>query len=146
MTSLTSTISSVLGVPDWVVRERRPGELTLEAEPAALADLADRAMQELFAFRQVAVTPEGRAVGYHSATGTSSNFQAHFQSNGVELPSSMFAPSLRSASSKLSGTAMALSAPTYRPRSQSSGSVSPVKTFCKCSARWAHSMISAVRL
>src|SRR5437868_980112 len=50
------------------------------------------AMQELFAYRQVAVTPEGRAVGYHSATGTSSNFQAHFQSNGVELPTSMFTP------------------------------------------------------
>src|SRR3989440_8509467 len=50
------------------------------------------AMQELFAFQQVAVTPEGRAVGYHTATGTRSNFQAHFQSNGVELPTSMFTP------------------------------------------------------
>ena len=47
MTSLTSTISSVLGVPDWVVRERRPGELILETEPAALPDLANRVMQEL---------------------------------------------------------------------------------------------------
>jgi pilus assembly protein CpaF len=49
-------------------------------------------MQEVFAFRQVAVTPDGRAVGYHTATGVRSNFQAHFQSNGVELPEQMFNP------------------------------------------------------
>jgi pilus assembly protein CpaF len=48
------------------------------------------AMQELFTFNQVSVTPDGRAVGYHTATGQRSNFQAHFQSNGVELPMSMF--------------------------------------------------------
>ena len=50
------------------------------------------ALQELFAFRQVAVTPEGRAVGYHTATGVRSAFQAHFQSNGVEFPATMFTP------------------------------------------------------
>ena len=50
------------------------------------------ALQELFVFRQVAVTPDGRAVGYHSATGQHSGFLAHFQSNGVEFPPSMFTP------------------------------------------------------
>jgi pilus assembly protein CpaF len=50
------------------------------------------AMQELFAFRQLAVTPDGRAVGFHSATGNRSNYLAHFQSNGVEVPDAMFAP------------------------------------------------------
>ena len=50
------------------------------------------AIQELFTFRQVAVTPDGRAVGYHTATGTKSNFDAHFKSNGVEFPGSMFEP------------------------------------------------------
>jgi pilus assembly protein CpaF len=49
------------------------------------------ALQELFAFRQIAVTPDGRAVGFHSATGARSSFLAHFKSNGVELPESMFA-------------------------------------------------------
>ena len=50
------------------------------------------ALHEIFAFRQLGVTPDGRAVGYHTATGIMSNFAAHFVSNGVELPASMFAP------------------------------------------------------
>jgi len=50
------------------------------------------ALQEVFVFHQVGVTPDGRAVGYHSATGTKSIFQAHFVSNGVKLPDSMFVP------------------------------------------------------
>jgi pilus assembly protein CpaF len=50
------------------------------------------ALRELFAFRQVAVTADGRAVGYHTATGAQSKFVAHFRSNGVELPDSMFEP------------------------------------------------------
>ncbi len=49
-------------------------------------------LNELFAFRQVAVTPDGRAVGYHTATGTLSTFQDHFKANGVSLPESMFEP------------------------------------------------------
>ena len=50
------------------------------------------ALQEIFSFRQVGVTPDGRAVGYHTATGARSTFLAHFLSNGVRLPDSMFAP------------------------------------------------------
>ena len=50
------------------------------------------AMQELFAFRQLAVTPDGRAVGFHTATGQRSHYLPHFRSNGVELPEAMFAP------------------------------------------------------
>ncbi|TAN34525.1 CpaF family protein [bacterium] len=50
------------------------------------------ALQELYAFRQVGVTPEGRAVGFHTATGTRSTFLQHFRSNGLELPEEMFAP------------------------------------------------------
>ena len=50
------------------------------------------ALQELFTFRQIAVTPEGRAVGFHTATGVRSNYQAHFQSNGVDFPAAMFTP------------------------------------------------------
>jgi pilus assembly protein CpaF len=61
------------------------------SEMLGVAD-GEIAMQELFAFRQVAVTPDGRAVGYHTSTGQRSAFQAHFQSNGVELPASMFEP------------------------------------------------------
>jgi len=50
------------------------------------------ALQELFTFRQIAVTPEGRAVGFHTATGARSTYQAHFQSNGVDFPAAMFTP------------------------------------------------------
>jgi pilus assembly protein CpaF len=50
-------------------------------------------LNEVFAFRQVAVTPDGRAVGYHTATGTGTTFADHFKSNGIALPESMFEPS-----------------------------------------------------
>jgi len=45
-----------------------------------------------FAFRQVGVSPDGRAVGYHSATGARSIFMQHFRTNGVELAEEMFVP------------------------------------------------------
>ena len=47
MTSVASTVSAVLGVNNWVVRELRPGELTLETDAAALPTLADRIAQSL---------------------------------------------------------------------------------------------------
>ena len=59
------------------------------AEVLGIVD-AEIAMQEVFTFRQMAVTPDGRAVGYHTATGLRSSLQAHFQSNGVDLPADMF--------------------------------------------------------
>ena len=59
------------------------------AEVLGMVD-GEIALQELFSFRQVGVTPDGRAVGYHTPTGTRSNFFAHFQTNGVEFPISMF--------------------------------------------------------
>jgi pilus assembly protein CpaF len=61
------------------------------AEVLGMVD-GEIAMQELFAFRQVGVTPDGRAVGFHSATGARPNALAHFRSNGVELAEAMFAP------------------------------------------------------
>ena len=58
-------------------------------------------LNELFAFRQVSVTPDGRAVGYHTATGTLSTFQDHFKANGTDLPESMFEPSMQPPQDKL---------------------------------------------
>jgi pilus assembly protein CpaF len=49
-------------------------------------------MQELFTFRQVGVSPDGRALGYHTATGTRSAFIQHFRSDGIELPDAMWMP------------------------------------------------------
>jgi len=59
------------------------------------------ALQEVFVFHQVGVTPDGRAVGYHTATGAKSIFQQHFVSNGVQLPDSMFAPTTQPAAEHL---------------------------------------------
>ena len=61
------------------------------AEVTGMAE-GDIALQEIFAFRQVAVTPDGRAVGFHTATGIRSGYESHFRSNGVNLPESMFTP------------------------------------------------------
>ena len=49
-------------------------------------------LQELFAFRQLGVSPDGRAVGYHTATGLRSMFLQHFRSDGIELSEEMFVP------------------------------------------------------
>ena len=61
------------------------------AEVMGIVD-GEIALQEIFTFHQVGVTPDGRAVGYHTATGAKSIFQQHFLSNGVQLPDSMFTP------------------------------------------------------
>ena len=61
------------------------------AEVMGMVD-GEIALQELFAFRQIAVTPDGRAVGYHTATGARSTYEQHFRSNGVTFPDSVFAP------------------------------------------------------
>ncbi len=50
------------------------------------------ALQELFAYRQVGVSSDGRAVGFHTATGARSAFAQHFRSEGVDMPESMFEP------------------------------------------------------
>jgi pilus assembly protein CpaF len=49
-------------------------------------------LQELFAFRQMGVSADGRAVGYHTATGARSIFLKHFRADGIELPETLFAP------------------------------------------------------
>jgi pilus assembly protein CpaF len=59
------------------------------------------ALQEIFAFRQIGVTPEGRAVGYHTATGAKSSFAAHFLSNGVQLADAQFIPTAQPSADQL---------------------------------------------
>ena len=61
----------------------------------------DIGLNEVFAFKQIAVTPDGRAVGYHTATGTGTTYAAHFKSNGIELPDSMFEPEKEPAGDQL---------------------------------------------
>ena len=90
--AIRGQISSAINI--IVQTERLRGgarKIVSVAEVLGIVD-GEIALQELFTFHQVAVTPDGRAVGYHTASGTSSTFQPHFQSNGVELASSVFAP------------------------------------------------------
>jgi pilus assembly protein CpaF len=70
------------------------------AEVIGLVD-GEISIQEIFTFRQVGVTPDGRAVGFHSATGVQSIFKQHFLSNGVQMPDSMFAPTAQPSPEKL---------------------------------------------
>jgi pilus assembly protein CpaF len=59
------------------------------------------ALQGIFTFHQVGVTPDGRAVGFHTATGAKSIFMQHFVSNGVQMPDSMFTPVSQPAAEQL---------------------------------------------
>src|SRR5438445_1321583 len=70
------------------------------AEVMGLKD-GEVALQELFAFRQVGVSADGRAVGYHTATGARSAYVQHFRSNGVELAEEMFVPAAQPAADQL---------------------------------------------
>jgi pilus assembly protein CpaF len=49
-------------------------------------------LQELFAFNQIGVSAEGKAIGYHTATGMLPRRLERFQKSGEELPSSLFDP------------------------------------------------------
>ena len=90
--AIRSQITSAVNV--IVQTERLRGGARKVVSIAEVMGLVDGeiALQEVFSFHQVGVTPDGRAVGYHSATGTKSVFQAHFLSNGVKLSDSMFVP------------------------------------------------------
>src|SRR5579859_2526172 len=48
--------------------------------------------KEIFVFRQVAVSPEGKALGYHTATGTRFGRLDHLRASGEEMDDSIFVP------------------------------------------------------
>jgi pilus assembly protein CpaF len=47
---------------------------------------------EIFQFRQVGISADGKALGYHTATGIKPIHLEHFKASGEELPDSMFEP------------------------------------------------------
>jgi pilus assembly protein CpaF len=49
-------------------------------------------LQDLFTFNQVGVSPEGKAVGYHTATGAQPKRKERFLRGGEDLPSALFDP------------------------------------------------------
>ncbi len=90
--AIRTQISSAINVIVQVERLRGGARKVVSvAEVLGLKD-GEIAMQELFAFRQVGVSADGRAVGYHTATGARSAFLQHFRTNGVELSEEMFVP------------------------------------------------------
>jgi pilus assembly protein CpaF len=48
--------------------------------------------QEIFTFKQVGVNEQGKAVGYHTATGIKPMRLDHLKASGEEVPESIFAP------------------------------------------------------
>jgi pilus assembly protein CpaF len=99
--AIRSQITSAVNVIVQTARMRGGARKVISvAELIGLVD-GEISIQEIFAFRQVGVTPDGRAVGYHTATGAQSIFKQHFLSNGVQLPDAMFVPTPQPAPDKL---------------------------------------------
>src|SRR6266851_5365247 len=99
--AIRSQITSAVNVIVQTARLRGGARKVISvAEVMGLKD-GDIALQELFAFRQVGVSLDGRAVGYHTATGARSAFLQHFRSNGVELAEEMFVPVAQPADDQL---------------------------------------------
>jgi pilus assembly protein CpaF len=48
--------------------------------------------QELFTFKQIGVSPQGKAVGYHTATGVKPMRLEYMKASGEEVPDGLFAP------------------------------------------------------
>jgi len=97
--AIRTQIASAVNVV--VQTERLRGGARKVVSVAELTGLKDGeiVLQELFAFRQLGVSADGRAVGYHTATGSRSAFLQHFRSDGIELPEAMFIPTAQPTSS-----------------------------------------------
>jgi pilus assembly protein CpaF len=52
----------------------------------------DMHQQEIFTFRQMGVSPEGKAYGYHTATGVRPSRIEGFRASGQDLPDEIFEP------------------------------------------------------
>jgi pilus assembly protein CpaF len=99
--AIRSQITSAVNVMVQTARLRGGARKVVSvAELIGLVD-GEISIQEIFAYRQIGVTPDGRAVGYHTATGVQSIFKQHFLSNGVQMPDSMFAPTAQPSPEKL---------------------------------------------
>jgi pilus assembly protein CpaF len=61
------------------------------AEITGIKD-GDVQFQELFVFKQIGVNAEGKAVGYHTATGLRPMRMEHLKSEGEDVPEALFTP------------------------------------------------------
>jgi pilus assembly protein CpaF len=70
------------------------------AEIVGIKD-GDVQFQELFQFKQVGVNAEGKAVGYHTATGLLPMRMEHLKAEGEDVPEALFAPTRQPTPDKL---------------------------------------------
>ena len=70
------------------------------AEITGIKD-GDVQFQELFTFKQIGVSAEGKAVGYHTATGLIPMRMEHLRSEGEEVSENLFKPTPQPAPDKL---------------------------------------------
>jgi pilus assembly protein CpaF len=61
------------------------------AEITGIKD-GDITYQELFLFKQIGINAEGKAVGYHTATGVIPMRMEHLRSEGEDVPETLFTP------------------------------------------------------
>jgi pilus assembly protein CpaF len=57
--------------------------------------------QDIFVFKQVGVSENGKAVGYHTATGIIPKRMEHLKAEGEEIPESLFQPTAQPPPDKL---------------------------------------------
>jgi pilus assembly protein CpaF len=57
--------------------------------------------QDIFVFKQVGVNENGKAVGYHTASGTIPLRMEHLKAEGEEIPESLFQPTPQPSPDKL---------------------------------------------
>ena len=57
--------------------------------------------QEIFVFKQIGVSEEGKAIGYHTATGTRPMRLDHLKASGEEVADEIFEPNPEPAHDKL---------------------------------------------
>jgi len=94
-----------LDLPDRAIREQVSSALHLMVQMARFSDGVRRVthvteitgmegqiitMQDLFLFKQTGVDPEGRILGYMTATGLRPTFAEKFALAGIQLPESVF--------------------------------------------------------
>jgi len=70
------------------------------AEIVGIKD-GDVQFQELFTFKQIGVSSEGKAVGYHTATGLIPMRMEHLRAEGEEVSEHLFKPTPQPSPDKL---------------------------------------------
>jgi pilus assembly protein CpaF len=92
LAAIRTQIASAVNVIVQTARLRGgPRKVTSIAEVMGLEN-GEVKLQEVFLFKQMGVTEEGRARGYHTATGVNSFYAEHFEASGEEIDRSIFEP------------------------------------------------------